>query len=127
MKAGLDLEALRELCPQDAALIDQLAAAKVFFYDGPGIIISHGRKLSGEQARTLVAQAGYNPMAGTRSDPLPRRAVRSPLVTFLNTLEVAMWAEGSDPEAGLRVLNRMIYGDPLGPPADPAAAEEPHA
>lgn len=61
------LERIRHTSPEDALIIDQLALAKVFFYDGSGVIMPSGRRITGEQMRLLVAAAGYNPLKPSRS------------------------------------------------------------
>jgi len=40
--------------------------------------------------------------------------VNSAITQLLQHFEVAMWAEGVDPEAALRVLNRVTFGSPEG-------------
>jgi hypothetical protein len=69
------LDDIRSTAPGDAEVIDRLAEARVFFYDGPGVILPSGRRVSGEEMRGLVAEAGYVPLArdGERNDPaLPK-------------------------------------------------------
>ena len=39
---------------------------------------------------------------------------RSPLTAFLGHVEVAMWAQGVDPEVAQRVLNVVMFGDERG-------------
>lgn len=65
------LDEIRQNTPEDAAIIEQLAAARVFFYDGPGVILPSGRRVNGDGMRSLVAEAGYNPLGrdGERNDP----------------------------------------------------------
>jgi len=38
----------------------------------------------------------------------------SPITQLLQYTEVSLWAEGIDPETALRVLNRLLLGDPGG-------------
>ncbi len=52
------LDEVRKDTPEDAEVIDRLAEAKVFFYDGPGVILPSGRRVTGEGMRALVAEAG---------------------------------------------------------------------
>jgi hypothetical protein len=54
------LDEIRKNTPEDAAVIDRLAEARVFFYDGNGVILPSGRRVSGEGMRALVAEAGYD-------------------------------------------------------------------
>jgi hypothetical protein len=65
------LDEIRKNTPEDAKMIDQLANSGVFFYDGPGVILPSGRRVTGEGMRALLAEAGYDPMAknGDRNDP----------------------------------------------------------
>jgi hypothetical protein len=56
------LAKIRVTCPEDAKVIDELAKAKCFFYEGPGVIMPSGRRLKGNQMRLLIAAAGYNPL-----------------------------------------------------------------
>lgn len=66
------LDEIRKNTPGDAEVIDHLAEARVFFYDGNGVILPSGRRVTGEGMRALVAEAGYNPLGrdGERNDPL---------------------------------------------------------
>ena len=61
------LKKIRSYTPEDADIIDFCAQAKMFFYDGPGVIMPSGRRLNGRQMRLLVSAAGYNPLRAPRS------------------------------------------------------------
>lgn len=54
--------ALADLTLEDQDIIERLAGARTYFYDGPGVILPSGRKYSGEEMRALVAEAGFNPL-----------------------------------------------------------------
>jgi hypothetical protein len=58
----MNLEEIRRYMPEDAAVIEGCARCRLFFYDGPGVILPSGRHATGEEMRSLVAQAGYNPL-----------------------------------------------------------------
>lgn len=56
------LDEIRRNSPKDAEAIEMCAAGRMFFYDGPGVILPSGRRASGAEMRVLVAEAGYNPL-----------------------------------------------------------------
>lgn len=43
-------------------------------------------------------------------------SIRSALTEFLGHFEIAMWSEGVDPVAAMRVINKLMFGDPEGSP-----------
>jgi hypothetical protein len=65
------LDDIRRETPGDAIVIHTLANLRVFFYDGPGVILPSGRRVTGHDMRALVAEAGYDALAkgGDRSNP----------------------------------------------------------
>jgi hypothetical protein len=70
-KGTVTLDEIRRCTPEDAAIIDALAEARTFFYDGPGVILPSGRQMDGKGMRTLIKEAGYDPLTrdGERNDP----------------------------------------------------------
>jgi len=58
----MNLDEIRAVSPEDADVIEAAARGRMFFYDGPGVILPSGRRCTGEQMRALVAEAGYNPL-----------------------------------------------------------------
>jgi hypothetical protein len=65
------LDDIRREAPEDFIVITSIASLRVFFYDGPGVILPSGRRVTGDVMRALVAEAGYDPLArgGDRSNP----------------------------------------------------------
>jgi hypothetical protein len=58
----MNLDEIRAVSPEDAEVIEAAARGKLFFFDGPGVILPSGRRCTGERMRGLVAEAGYNPL-----------------------------------------------------------------
>jgi hypothetical protein len=65
------LDDIRRETPEDFIVITSLANLRIFFYDGPGVILPSGRRVNGRDMRALVAMAGYNPLTkdGDRNNP----------------------------------------------------------
>jgi hypothetical protein len=72
----LTLTWLQKHQPEDAAIIERLAEAKVFFYDGDGVIMPSQVCLSGAEIRNMIAEAGYNPLTRSQKDAIDFTHVR---------------------------------------------------
>jgi hypothetical protein len=66
----MDLTWLKKHQPEDAAIIEQMAKDRIYFYDGPGVIMPSQVRLSGAEIRSMVAEAGYNPLARSQKDAI---------------------------------------------------------
>jgi len=82
--------------------------------EGARVNVGHG-EYTASQARKLAMSILACADAAEAHDK-GTTVMQSPVTELMNHMEVSMWAEGMDPEAALRVLNRLLFGDPRGRP-----------
>jgi hypothetical protein len=75
---------------------------------GPRVNVGHG-EYTAAQARQL-ARGILECADAAEAHDKGTTAAKSPVTELMNHMEVSMWAEGVDPEAASRVLNRLLFG-----------------
>ena len=68
----------------------------------------------GDTDRYAVGYIGRRDASGREAAPAKpgSEPPGSAVAAFMQHLEVAQWAEGADPEAAVRVINRLLFGTP---------------